>query len=405
MAIMQTVASWFGYAPRDPVDGKQNSNKPINTVKPVTFDTAMTVSAVYASIRLLAETISTMPLDLYHKDADGNLGDKASHPIIDLLRYMPNNRQTRIEFFEQLMLNLVSDGNAYVHIARLGDKNSRIVGLFVINSANITPILVKGNLIYRKHITSAKHKDYSDDEIWHIKLFGNGLTGLSPLQHAAKAVAVAEAADDKITSLMRNGAKPTGVLMTKGSPTKEQREALREEMEGLTSGDETFIPVLPLDMKFEPISLTPSDLELLATRRFSLEEIARIFGVPSILINDNTQSTNWGSGINSIIQAYHKFNARPYFERIELSALTSLLPRKDWDKYEFKFDTDAMLRADRATRVEMYRTEIATAQRTPNEIRRAEGWQPVDGGDELYMQQGFAPLHVVNQQNNEVNNV
>ena len=144
---------------------------------------------------------------------------------------------------------------------------------------------------------------------------------------------------------------------------------------------------------------------MLATRRFSLEEIARIFGVPSILINDSTQSTNWGSGINSIIQAYHKFNARPYFERIELSALTSLLPRKDWDKYEFKFDTDAMLRADRATRVEMYRTEIATAQRTPNEIRRAEGWQPVDGGDELYMQQGFAPLHVVNQQNNEVNNV
>ena len=79
MAIMQTVASWFGYAPRDPVDGKQHSNKPINTVKPVTFDTAMTVSAVYASIRLLAETISTMPLDLYHKDADGNLGDKGHH--------------------------------------------------------------------------------------------------------------------------------------------------------------------------------------------------------------------------------------------------------------------------------------------------------------------------------------
>ena len=404
MAIMQTVASWFGYAPRDPVDGKQNSNKPINTVKPVTFDTAMTVSAVYASIRLLAETISTMPLDLYHKDANGYLGDKASHPIIDLLKYKPNNRQTRIEFFEQLMLNLVSDGNAYVHIARLGDKNSRIVGLFVINSANITPILVKGNLIYRKHITSAKHKDYSADEIWHIKLFGNGLTGLSPLQHAAKAVAVAEAADDKITSLMRNGAKPTGVLMTKGNPTKEQREALRDEMGGLTSGDETFMPVLPLDMKFEPISLTPSDIELLATRRFSLEEIARIFGVPSILINDSTQSTNWGSGINSIIQAYHKFNARPYFERIELSALTSLLPRKDWDKYEFKFDTDAMLRADRATRVEMYNTEIASAQSTPNEIRRAEGKQPVKGGDELYLQLGFAPLSVVNQQKNEVKN-
>src|SRR5690606_516862 len=113
------------------------------------------------------------------------------------------------------------------------------------------------------------------DDIWHVKLFGNGLKGMSPLQHAAKAVAVADAADDKITTLMRNGAKPTGVLMTKGSPTAEQRETLRTEMSGLVSGDETFMPVLPLDMKFEALSLTPSDIELLATRRFSLEEIAR----------------------------------------------------------------------------------------------------------------------------------
>lgn len=323
MAIMQTVAAWFGYAPRDPVDGNQNATRTVTkTAKPVTFDSAMTVTAVFASIRLLAETIASMPIEMYVKDKNGLLDSKANHDVIKLLRYKPNKRQNRIEFMEQLMLNLVSDGNAYTRITRVGDKNSRIISLDIINSSNMTVILKNDDVIYRQQITSATTRDFKESDIWHVKLFGNGIKGLSPLQHAAKAVGVADASDDKITSLMKNGAKPTGALMTKGNPTAEQRDALRKEMGDLTSGDETFMPVLPLDMKFQAISLTPSDIELLATRRFSLEEIARMFGVPSILINDSTQSTNWGSGIASIIEAFHKFNLRPYLERLELSMLT-----------------------------------------------------------------------------------
>ncbi|MGP4715479.1 phage portal protein [Psychrobacter sp. T6-6] len=399
MALIQTVAAWFGYAPRDPVDGNQNTTRTVTkTAKPVTFDTAMTVTAVFASIRLLAETIASMPIDLYSKDKDGYLDAKADHDVMKLLRYKPNKRQNRIEFMEQLMLNLVSDGNAYVRITRVGDKNTRILSLDIINSSNMTVILKDDVLTYRHQITSAFSRDFKESDIWHVKLFGNGVKGLSPLQHAAKAVAVADASDDKVTSLMRNGAKPTGVLMTKGSPDAKQRQTLRDEMGELTSGDETFMPVLPLDMKFEAISLTPSDIELLATRRFSLEEIARMFGVPSILINDSTQSSNWGSGISAIIEAFHKFNLRPYLERLELSMLTTLIPRKDWEKYQFEIDADAILRSSRKERVEMYNTEITSGQRTPNEIRRAEGWKPQEGGDELYMQLGFAPLNVVAKQ-------
>jgi HK97 family phage portal protein len=123
-----------------------------------------------------------------------------------------------------------------------------------------------------------------------------------------------------------------------------------------------------------------------------------MFGVPSILINDSTQSSNWGSGISAIIEAFHKFNLRPYLERLELSMLTTLIPRKDWDKYQFEIDADAILRSSRKERVEMYNTEITSGQRTPNEVRRAEGWKPQEGGDKLYMQLGFAPLNVVAKQ-------
>lgn len=409
MSVFNSVLGWFGFAPKDPVDGDQRPiTAPVNTAKKVSFDSAMTVSAVFASIRLLAETVASLPIELYELDAKGNKTKKANNDIIRLLKYKPNARQNRIEFIEQLMLNLVSTGNSYARLYRVDEKDarSRIVSMDIINSGNMTPVFKNGRLVYRHQITSIITKDFEEHQIWHVKLFGTGLMGLSPLQHAAKAIGVAEAADDKITTLMRNGAKPTGVLMTKGNPTKDQRDVLREELATLTSGEDTSIPVLPLDMKFQPLSLTPSDIELLATRRFSLEEIARMFGVPSILINDSTQSTNWGSGIGAIIEAFHKFNLRPYLERLELSMLTNLLPRKDWEKYEFVIDADAILRANRKDRVEMHRTEIATGQRTPNEVRLEEGYSEREGGDELYMQINMGTLSNISKQRiDQLNNM
>lgn len=411
MSVFSTLKGWFGFAPADPAGGSQYA-EPITanpkTSKNVTFDSAMTVSAVFASIRLLAETVASLPLEMYKLDADGNR-TKTNHDIINLLRFKPNARQTRIEFFEQLMLNLVSSGNAYVIKSKLSDKSDRIVSLDIINSANMNVVVERGKLIYRRTLSDnlgkALTKDYTPDEIWHIKLFGTGTVGLSPLAHAKKAIAVADSADDKVTSLMVNGAKPTGVLMTKGNPTKEQRDTLREELGGLTSGSETNIPVLPLDMRFEAISLTPSDIELLSTRRYSIEEIGRIFGVPSILINDSSQSSNWGTGIQSIIDAFYKFNLRPYLEKIELSMLTSLLPRKDWGDYEFEFDADAVLRASFKERVESYRSAIASGQMTPNEVRYEEGRPKQTGGDHLYMQINMGTLDAISTTKNEgINN-
>lgn len=412
MSVFNTIKGWFGLAPSDPASGSQYAT-PITgspkTAKNVSFDTAMTVTAVFASIRLLAETVASLPLEMYAIDADGNRSC-AKHDIINLLRYKPNARQTRIEFFEQLMLNLVSSGNAYVIKGKISSNSSRIVSLDIVNSANMDVVVERGKLIYRRTMTDdvgvSTIKDYTPDDIWHIKLFGTGTVGLSPLAHAKKAIAVADSADDKVTSLMTNGAKPTGVLMTKGAPTAEQRDDLRRELGELVSGSESFMPVLPLDMRFEAISLTPSDIELLTTRRYSVEEIGRIFGVPSILINDSSQSSNWGTGIQSIIDAFYKFNLRPYLEKLELSMLTSLLPREDWGNYEFEFDADAVLRASFKERVESYRSAIASGQMTPNEVRYEEGRPKQTGGDELYMQINMGTLTNIsqNQETNHDNN-
>lgn len=382
MTVWTSIASWFGLAPAEPKRGRQYANTGGGaTAKPVTFDSAMTVSAVFACIRLLAETVASLPLNMYKLDAEGNRTLETKHELIKLLKHRPNRRQTRIEFFEQLMLNLVSSGNAYVLLGYIG---KRLVSLQVLNSGSIEPeLLANGDLVYHWQQLDGTRKTLTEAEVWHVRLFGTGLIGLSPLAHAKKAVGVALAGDDKITHLMSNGAKPTGTLLAANWPTKEQRDALRTEMNGLINGDQTELAVLGGGMKFQAMSLTPEDLELLATRRFSLEEIARVFGVPSVLINDTSASTVWGSGIDSIINGFYKFDLRPYLEKLEISIVVNLLPRTEWDMYEIEFDADAILRANLKDRVESTSKQVLSGMMTPNEARKSEGRTPKPNGDQL----------------------
>ena len=216
MSVFSTIANWFGHAPSDPNQGSQYAmpiTAPNKTSKNVTFDSAMTVSAVFASIRLLAETVASLPIEMYAIDKDGNR-TITDHDVMNLIRFKPNARQTRIEFFEQLMLNLVSSGNAYVIKGKISKSSDNIVSLDIVNSANMDVIVDKNKIIYRRTLTDdvgiKTTKDYTPDEIWHVKLFGTGFIGMSPLAHARKAIAVADSADDKVTSLMVNGAKPSG---------------------------------------------------------------------------------------------------------------------------------------------------------------------------------------------------
>lgn len=381
MSIWTSLGSMFGFGPSDAVKGKQVIRSNGATAKPVSFDSAMSVSAVFAATRLLAETVASLPLKMYEIQSDGTRKEITNHELIKLLKYRPNRRQTRIEFFEQLMTNLVSNGNAYVLRGFLGKK---LVSLQVINSANITvELMADGSVTYIWRRTGMPDRVLTEAEVWHIRLFGNGITGLSPLAHAAKSVGVALAGDDKITSLMTGGATPTGTLTSDQWPNQEQRDTLREEIDYLLNAGSNEIAVLGGGMVWTPISLTPKDLELLQTRRYSLEEIARIYGVPSVLINDTSASTVWGSGIEQLISGFYKFNLRPYLEKIELSMLINLLPMGDWEKYEFEMDADAILRGSLAERVKAHQVQISSSQITPNEARKMEGRAPEPDGDRL----------------------
>ncbi|MCT9271137.1 phage portal protein [Acinetobacter nosocomialis] len=393
MNFWQSLAGFFGFAPVDPVKGSQNNVvMSQNTARPVTFNTAMTVGAVFAATRLIAETVSTLPLNMYQLNPDGSRFLVKNHPLIDLLSYRPNYRQTRIEFFETLMLNLVSDGNAYCYRGYGDVAKTRLVSLQVINSGSMNPILNDdGSMSYEWQKSSTEKVLLTDKDVWHIKLFGTGVKGLSPLQAASKSVGMALAASDRASDLMGKEAPAGGLFLKEGRfPKEDQRNTLRQEVKKMINGDE--IPVFPDGMDFKELKMTPAELELITTMRYGLEDIARIYGVPSVLINDQSASTVWGSGIDSLIQASYKFNFRPYLEKIELSILINLLPKQDWKKYEFEFDFGALLRANEKDRTEINAKKIQTGQKTPNEIRLENGDEPKPFGDTLFVPANILPI-------------
>lgn len=357
----------------------------------VNFDRAMTQSAVWACVKILTESVASLPLEMYRKNSKGEREQVFDHPLIKLLRNKPNKNQTHVEFKETLMLNLLS-GNAYI---KKGYVAGELVALEVINSGSIQPKLDdRGSLIYVFNDPKKGKQEWTAKEIWHPKLFGNGLIGMSPISYGSGAISIGLAADNKVVRIMDNGAKPTGALVKgDGKPlTTAQREALRTEMDGLINGEDSFLPVFEGGLTFQSISLTPEDIELLETRRYTVEDVCRFFGVPGVLINDTSSSTTWGSGIEQIVDGFYKFGLRPYLERIEESIRLNLLDRTEWDDYEFEFKVSDLLRASFVTRITANKDRIMSGQATINEVRIEEGKRPIPGGDNILAPVNYTTL-------------
>jgi len=371
---------------------KQGSQSPLPTVpaKVKDFDTAMTQSAFWASVRLLTETVAAMPLDCYKT----NLSTGVKEPFFDydlwrLLNYNPNRYQTRIEFFEQLMLNLVTWGNSYAVVEKIG---GRIVSLQVLPSSCVEPYLLPdGTKVFQFTTQNGDIKVYSQESVWHTMLFGNGVIGLSPLGYAGNALGLSKDLSERQQKLAANGGKTNGILTIDQALKKEQRDAVKKNFAGITEGNSDELFVLEAGFKYQQASLSPTDMQLLESRRFSIEDIARFMGVPSVLINDTSASTTWGSGISEINSGFYKLNLKPYLERYEASLKRWLMPKSDWEGISLEFNFDSLLRADMATRAESQSKLVNAGILTPNEARAQEGRGPQAGGNTIYLNSTLVP--------------
>lgn len=384
MNIFTRIGSWMQMGLRRIV-GIQYAEPTAYTEQsaaPVSFDSAMQLSAVWACVKLIAETVSSLPLTIYKIDEKGRKVAK-NHPLSIVFSGKVNRYQTKVEFFETLLLNLLTSGNAYCYIQRVGD---RIVGLLPLMSADMEVTLMPNGSVVYEYTTGEGVTVYSESSIWHVKLMGNGIIGLSPLAYQRNTLGIAQSAENAVTKIYRNGSKPSGVLTVDKFLTDEQREIVRSKFYSLAAGQEDRLMVLEGGMKFDAISLSPQDIELLASRQFQISEICRWYGVPSVMINDTSNATVWGSGIEQIVSGFYKLTLRPLMEKIEASILANLMTVTEASKYEVEFDFNALTRSDLKTRYDSYRIGIYGGFLKPNEARRMEGMEDADGGDSLYMQ-------------------
>lgn len=355
----------------------------------VTADTAMQISAVWAAVQLKATTLASLDLNFYRRTGDGR-EMVTDHHLPRLFAGPVNRYQNRLEFFETLGLNLYLTGNAYCMIQRNGED---IVGLLPLMSAQIELELLRDGTLVYTYLDSAQNlRVIAPENIWHVKLMGNGIQGLSPLDYSRNSVSLAMAGEDWATKLVGNGGKPTGVLMIDRTLNAEQRDQIREKFKGLREGTSDSLMVLEANMKYEQVSLTPEDVQFLEARRFQIEDIARFFNVPSVLINDTAGSTVWGSGIQQIITGWYKLGFRPELERVEQSIFTGLMTTAERLTMSCEFDFEELLRTDFETRVETGAKAVGAGLLSRNEWRKREWLPPVEGADELTVQVNLTKL-------------
>lgn len=394
MTFWQTIWSFLGGITSQRNAGTQALGPPPSddVASNVTEETALQVSAVWACVKLLAETVASLPRSVYEDTPNGPV-DLRDHWFLRLLD-KPNRYQTGLEFMETMMLNLVLHGNAYARITRVAGRPTSLLPLM---ASQVEVELLRDGSVAYTYTSDGSVNVYAAESIWHLKLYGNGIVGNSPLAFARRIVGIAQAADTAVTKIYKNGAKPSGVISFDRALKPEQREQIRANFDTLTTGDDNRLMVLEAGAKFESISMSPQDIELLSSRRFQLEEIARWFGVPSVMINDTAGSTTWGSGIEQIVTGFYKLNLRPYLERIEASAKIWLLTDEEDRNRHFALEFEGLLRSDLKTRLEGYRTAIQGSIMTPNEARAVEGWPALPGGDDLLAQINMAPVEQLGQ--------
>ena len=369
--------------------------------KYVTERSAMQMTAVYCCVRILSEAVASLPLQFYRYTDDGGKEKAVEHPLYFLLHDEPNPEMTSFIFRETLMTHLLLWGNAYSQIIRNG--KGEVVALYP-----LMPDRMKvdrdehGRLYYEYTVYDSDDVDgrkgtdkvgrtvrLQPHDVLHIPGLGfDGLVGYSPIAMAKNAIGLAIATEEYGSKFFANGAAPSGVLEHPGTikdPSK-VRESWQATFGG--SGNSNKIAVLEEGMKYTPISISPEQAQFLETRKFQIDEIARIFRVPPHMIGDLEKSS-----FNNIEQQsleFVKYTLDPWVSRWEQAMVRALLTPDEKKKYFFKFNVDGLLRGDYQSRMNGYATARQNGWMSANDIRELENLDriPAEQGGDLYLING-----------------
>ena len=363
--------------------------------KRVNERSAMQMTAVYSCVRILSEAVAGLPLHLYQYTDKGSREKAVDNPLYFLLHDEPNTEMTSFVFRETLMTHLLLWGNAYSQIIRNGKGEA--MGLYPLMPDRMTVGRdEKGRLYYEYMVSSDDAKTLKDGtvrlspyDVLHIPGLGfDGLVGYSPIAMAKNAIGLAIAAEEYGSKFYANGATPSGILEYPG--TVKEPDKVRESWNAGFGGSSNAhkIAVLEEGMKYTPISISPNEAQFLETRKFQINEIARIFRVPPHMVGDLEKSSF--SNIEQQSLEFVKYTLEPWLVRWEQAMQRSLIPQDDKSKYFIKFNVDGLLRGDYQSRMQGYATARQNGWMSANDIRELENLDriPAEDGGDLYLING-----------------
>ena len=370
--------------------------------KSVTEETAIQISTVYACVRVLAETIASLPLNVYESDGKGGSRIAETHPLEYLLHDAPNEEMTSFIWREQMMTQILLRGNSYSQIVRSG--KTAILSIYPLLSSKLTVDRDdSGALTYEYQTSEGDTITLSPAEVLHIPGMGfDGIMGYSPIALMKTTLGLTLAAEEYGSKVFGNGATPAGVLTHPGR--LKEPEKLRKAWNAAYGGSANAgkIAILEENMKFERISMPNNEAQFLETRKFQVSEICRIYRVPPHMVGDLEHATFSNIEHQSISFAVHTI--RPWLVRIEQSMNKALFGENERGKYFVKFNMDGLMRGDYKSRMEGYAIARQNGWMSADDIRGLENLNPIGaakGGEEYLVNGNMIPITQAGKQEAE----
>ena len=363
--------------------------------KSVNERSAMQLTAVYACVRILAEGIAGLPLHLYKCGKNGSREKVVDHPLYFLLHDEPDPEMTSFVFRETLMTHLLLYGNCYCQIIR--DGRGQVTALYPLMPNQMSVDRDEKGQLYYTYLCSGEEADTMKkgtvyllpEDVLHIPALGfDGLVGYSPIAMAKNSIGMGLACEEYGAKFFANGAAPSGVLEHPG--TIKDITRLRESWNAIYGGSKNAgkVAILEEGMHYSPISISPNEAQFLETRKFQVDEIARIFHVPPHMIGDLDRSTF--SNIEQQSLEFVKYTLNPWVCRWEQVLTRSLLSPKEKREYSIKFNVDGLLRGDYQSRMNGYAVGRQNGWMSANDIRELENMDKIseEQGGDLYLVNG-----------------
>ena len=357
--------------------------------KVVTADKAIQLSAVWACVRLLSESISTLPLKIYVRQPDGSRKAATDHPAYSILCRRPNSEMTPSRFMLMVVASICLRGNAFIEKKFIANRLVSLVPLLPQNM--VVKRLATGALEY-KYTENGNERVIPVKNIMHIRGFGlDGVCGMMPMKTGRDVIGAAMAVEESAAKIFEQGLQSSGFLSAENALSDEQRERLRGYMAAFTgSKNAGKIMVLEGGLKYQGVTMNPEDAQMLESRSFSIEEICRWFRVPPFMVGHTTKQSSWASSLEGMNLQFLTHTLRPLLVNIEQEIGRCLLDSDD-DVFA-EFSVEGLLRADSAGRAAYYTSALQNGWMSRNDVRRLENMPPIEGGDIYTVQLNLTQL-------------